>query len=305
MFGKIFMNDMDQSIESQSTAKKVFTYPVTRIFLGIVVLIGAIALSQLGTSALLKLLQVGDDLRKTIISIETPIVVLIVYALLYKYYENRKITELRISALPLSLTAGALIGIGLQSLVILVIYLLGGYTIISINPVSYILPGLLIAFSSGIIEEVLFRGIIFRIINEKWGSIIALAISAILFGVVHLMNKNSSLYSAIAIAIEAGILLGACYLYSGNLWLPIGLHFGWNFAEADLYGGVLSGNVINKTLITAKFTGSQYLTGGDFGPENSLPSIIICTAAGILFLWLAQRKNATRKIDSQVSAAAN
>ena len=292
-------------MEAESTAKKVFTYPVTRIFLGIVVLIGAIALSQFGTSALLKLLHVGDDLRRTIISIETPIVVLIVYALLYTYYENRRITELRISAFPLSLTAGALIGIGLQSLVILVIYLLGGYTIVSINPVNYILPGLLIAFSSGIIEEVLFRGIIFRIINEKWGSIIALAISAILFGVVHLMNKNSSLYSAVAIAIEAGILLGACYLYSGNLWLPIGLHFGWNFAEADLYGGVLSGNIINKTLITAKFTGSQYLTGGDFGPENSLPSIIICTAAGVLFLWLAQRKNAARKIDSSVSAAVN
>ena len=79
---------MDQNIEAESTAKKVFTYPVTRILLGIVVLIAAIALCQLGTSAFLKLLHVGDDLRKTIISIETPIVVLIVYALLFKYYEN-------------------------------------------------------------------------------------------------------------------------------------------------------------------------------------------------------------------------
>jgi membrane protease YdiL (CAAX protease family) len=281
---------MEETATPPSLAKQIFYYPITRILIGLVVIIGTMVLFQFSTSWLLKLMHVADDARKTILSIEAPIIVLLAYSLLYKYYEKRSIDELKASALPGWLLAGAIIGIGLQSLVILVMYLMGGYSIVSINPVSFILPGLLIAFTSGIIEEVLLRGVVFRIINEKWGSIIALAVSALLFGLLHLMNKNSSLYSAIAIAIEAGILLGACYIYSGNLWLPIGVHFGWNFAEADLFGGVLSGNVIDKTLITAKFTGSEYLTGGAFGPENSLPSILICTAAGVLLLWLAYKK---------------
>ena len=285
------ITQMDEQTTTPPTlASKIFHYPITRIVIGLIVLIIAIGLSQYGTSWLLKLMHVTDDVRLTILKIEAPLVALLVYTLLYKYYEKRNITELSVSTLPGSLLAGALLGIGLQALVILVMYLMGGYTIVSINPVSYILPGLLIAFTSGIFEEILFRGVIFRIINEKWGSIIALTVSALLFGAVHLMNKNSSMYSAVAIAIEAGILLGACYLYAGNLWLPIGVHFGWNFAEADLFGGVLSGNVIDKTLITAKFTGSEYLTGGAFGPENSLPSILICTGAGILLLWLAYKK---------------
>ena len=281
---------MEETLTPPSIAKQILYYPITRIFVGLIVIIAAIAAFQFGGSSLLKIMQVNDEARKTILNLGTALVVILAYALLYRYYEKRNITELKISAMPGYLLAGAVLGIGLQSLVILVMYLLGGYTIVSINPISFILPGLLIAVVSGISEEVLFRGVIFRIINEKWGNVIALTVSALLFGLIHLMNKNSSLYSGIAIAIEAGILLGACYIYSGNLWLPIGVHFGWNFAEADLFGGVLSGNVINKTLITAKFTGSEYLTGGAFGPENSLPSILICTGAGVLLLWLAYKK---------------
>ena len=283
---------MEQTPPSASVVSKIFHYSITRIFVGLLAIIAVLGLTQMGGNWLLKMAHVDDDLRKVILNLESPVAVLLVYWLLYKFYEKRSVDELKISALPGWLLLGAVVGIGLQSLVILVMWLMGGYTIVSVNPVSFILPGLLIAITSGIIEEVMFRGIIFRIVNDKWGSVIALSVSALLFGAVHLMNKNSSLYSAVAIAIEAGLLLGACYLYAGNLWLPIGVHFGWNFAEADLFGGVLSGNVISKTLITAKFTGSQYLTGGDFGPENSLPSILICTAAGVLFLWLARRKNA-------------
>ena len=281
---------MEETTPSPSLAKQIFYYPITRIFLGLVVIIGALALFQFSTSWLLKLAHVANDAHKTILSIEAPLVTLLAYTLLYKYYEKRNVDELSLRTLPGSLLSGALLGIGLQSLVILVIYLMGGYTVVSINPVSFILPGLLIAFTSGIMEEVLFRGVLFRIVSEKWGIVVALTVSAFLFGALHLKNPNSSWYSAIAIAIEAGILLGACYVYAGNLWLPIGVHFGWNFAEADLFGGVLSGNVINKTLITAKFTGSEYLTGGAFGPENSLPSILICTGAGVLLLWLAYKK---------------
>jgi uncharacterized protein len=283
---------MEETETKPPLAKRIFYYPVTRIILGIIVCLGTVAISNRGLYYLLiRLAYVSDDLRHLILNLAVPLVALLSYTLLYKYYEKRSISELKLSALPGYGLLGATVGIGLQALVVLVIYLFGGYHIIQVNPISYLLPSLLIGISSGVFEEILFRGIIFRIIQEKWGSVVGLIVSAVLFGAVHLMNKNSTLYSAFAIAIEAGILLCACYMFSSNLWLPIGLHFGWNFAEAGIFGAVLSGNTIDKTLITAKFTGSQYLSGGDFGPENSIPAIIICTAAGVVFLWLAGRKN--------------
>jgi len=80
------------------------------------------------------------------------------------------------------LTIGIALGVVLQSLTILVIYLKGGYSVISINPVLFIIPPLTMAFTSAITEEVLIRGVVFRIIEEKLGSYFALVISAALFG---------------------------------------------------------------------------------------------------------------------------
>ena len=68
-------------------------------------------------------------------------------------------------------------------------------------------------------EEILFRGVLFRWIDEKWGFIAALVVSALLFGFMHLGQPGSSWWSSLAIAIEAGLLLGAAYKYSGTLWL--------------------------------------------------------------------------------------
>jgi uncharacterized protein len=281
---------MEEMSQKPSLAKQIFYYPVTGIVIGFFICVGMVAVISNASSALLKLTHVSDDLRKAIVNLEVPLVAIASYYLLYKYYEKRNIGELKLSALPVYGLMGITIGMGLQALVILVIYLMGGYAIVKVNPISYLLPGLLIAISSSAFEEILIRGIVFRIMNEKWGALVALSFSAALFGALHLANKNSTLYSAAAIAVEAGILLGACYLFAGNLWLPIGVHLGWNFALAGIFGAVLSGNTIDKTLLTSKFSGSEYLTGGDFGPENSLPAVIICTAAGIIFLWLAWRK---------------
>ena len=286
---------MEDVTAKPSLIKQIFYYPVTRIIIGFIVCVGMVALANRATSALLKLAQASEDLRKLILNLEVPVVAILTYACLYRYYEKRKITELKLSALPVYGLLGVAIGMGLQAAVILVMYLMGGYTVVKVNPVNYLLPGLLIAISSSAFEEILIRGVVFRIMNEKWGAVVALSFSAVLFGALHLMNKNATIYSATAIALEAGILLGACYLFARNLWLPIGVHLGWNFALAGIFGAVLSGNTIDKTFLTSKFTGSVYLTGGDFGPENSLPAVFICTAAGVLFLWLAWKKRLKEK----------
>src|SRR5690606_14008684 len=218
------------------------------------------------------------------------ILTIVGYIYLYKYYEKRKITEFSTNGIARNLSLGILLGVVAQSLTILVIYLAGEYSIVSINPILYILPALGMAFSSAIFEEILLRGILFRIVEEKLGSYIALFISALIFGLLHLANPNSSLIAGIGLAIQAGLLLGAAYIYSRNLWFPIAIHFAWNFTQTAIYGASVSGNAMSKTLITSEISGSDWFTGGQFGPEGSIQATVFGLIASIFLLYLSHKK---------------
>ena len=212
------------------------------------------------------------------------------YVTLYKFYENREIKELSKNGLFKSLTIGIILGVLLQSLTILVIYLKGGYSIVSINPILFLVPPFAMAFTSAIFEEILMRGIVFRITEEKLGSYFALFISAILFGAMHLGNPNSSLTAALGLAIQAGLLLASAYIYSRNLWFPIAIHFAWNFTQSAIFGANVSGNSISKTLITSKIEGAEWFTGGQFGPEGSIQATVFCFIVTIILLILSHKE---------------
>ncbi len=271
--------------------KKIFYSAITKIIISFIVLACVAVAAQLLSQSLLKTVQINKDIKNIISSIAIAVAALISYITLFRFYEKRKIVEFSLKCFGRNAAIGLFTGFVLQSLVILVIFIEGGYSILKTNPVSFILPGFAIALSSAIFEEILFRGILFRLIELRFGSIIAIIMSAVIFGLMHLANKNSSLYSAVSIAIQAGILLAAAYIYSKNLWLPIFLHFAWNFAEAGIFGAVISGNQIDESLFTSKFSGSMRLTGGSFGPENSLQATIFCLIAALIFLWMAKKQN--------------
>ncbi len=272
--------------------KRKFLYnPLTKIIIGIIVIGCAVAIGQLGGQSLLEKVHISADYKSVIIGILIASLALASYITLFSFYEKRQITELKFTHFGKNAGIGFSVGFILQSLVILVIYTYGGYTVLNINPISFVLPGFAIALTSAIFEEILFRGIIFRLTEEKLGSTIALVVSALIFGLLHLQNKNSSIFSAMSIAIQAGVLLAASYIYSKNLWLPIFLHFAWNFAEAGIYGAVISGNIITKSLFTSKISGPEIITGGLFGPENSIQATVFCLIVGIIFIIIAKRQN--------------
>jgi len=272
--------------------KRKFLYnPLTKIIIGIIVIGCAVAIGQLGGQFLLEKVQIGADYKSVIIGILIAALALASYITLFSFYEKRQITELKFTHFGKNAGIGFSVGFILQSSVILVIYAYGGYTVLNINPISFVLPGFAIALTSAIFEEIMFRGIIFRLTEEKLGSTIALIVSALIFGLLHLQNKNSSIFSAMSIAIQAGVLLAASYIYSKNLWLPIFLHFAWNFAEAGIYGAVISGNIITKSLFTSKFSGPEIITGGLFGPENSIQATVLCLIVGIIFIIISKRQN--------------
>jgi membrane protease YdiL (CAAX protease family) len=273
-----------------STIKKVLHFPLTKIIIGFIVCMGAVSLGQVAIEKSLNITSIPPDFKKFIIGLTTALLALLSYVYLFKYYEKRVLTELNTQRIVKSLVYGAGLGMLLQSLTVLVIYLKGGYTIVNINPILYIVPPLTMAFTSAIVEEILFRGILFRVIEEKLGSYLSLLISALLFGFIHISNPNSSFLTAVGLAIQAGLLLGAAYIYARNLWFPIAIHFAWNFTQSAIFGANVSGNTIPKTLITSKIEGAEWFTGGEFGPEGSIQATIFCLVATIALLFLSHKK---------------
>jgi uncharacterized protein len=187
------------------------------------------------------------------------------------------------------LAAGAGLGAFLFSAVVVELAVGGFYRVTAVHVTPELAAAALLLIAGAATEELLFRGVIFRLIEEWAGTWIALAVSAILFGAVHAANPGATWVSSSAIALEAGVLLAAAFVVTRNLWLPIGLHFAWNLLEGPIYGTQVSGHIFVTSALAAQVHGPVILTGGSFGPEAGLPAMVTCLAAAVLLLAYAGR----------------
>jgi len=212
------------------------------------------------------------------------------YAAYVRVAEKRPLAEFGRAGAWRELGAGLVLGFALFAATIGILAALGLYQIRGVrgDPLLLIVP-LAISVGAGVIEEVLFRGVIFRIIESSLGTWIALAISALLFGAVHLGNPNATVIGAVAIMLEAGVMLAGAYLLTRRLWLPIGIHIGWNFTQGGIFSVPVSGLALNG-LIDGTLSGPEWLSGGVFGAEASIVAVIVCVA---LAVWLL--RNAARR----------
>lgn len=188
------------------------------------------------------------------------------------------------------LALGLVIGAALISLSTGLIAMLGGYRVTGLDPQAELLGPLAIGVGAAFIEEVFFRGAVLRLLDGWLGSGPAVAISSILFGAVHLANPGAGLWGAIAIAVEASILLAGAYLLTRRLWLAIGIHLAWNTVQAGLFSWDVSGTGAQHGLLQAETAGPDWLTGGDMGVEGSVVTVAVGLAAGIVMLVLAHRR---------------
>ncbi|MFF9077908.1 CPBP family intramembrane glutamic endopeptidase [Streptomyces sp. NPDC014735] len=204
--------------------------------------------------------------------------------------ERRQVTELAREGARGSLLRGLAIGVAMFGCVIANIYFLGDYEVHSFGSLTGAIG--LVGFMAGaaVTEELMFRGLLFRLVERGLGTYIALALSGVVFGAAHLLNEDATLLGAVAIAIEAGGMLAAAYAATRSLWLPIGLHFGWNFAESGIFGAEVSGNGDTHGLLDASTSGAELITGGEFGPEASVYSVLFGALLTVAFLWLARRR---------------
>ena len=221
--------------------------------------------------------------------------VLALYGGWWKWTEKRKAADLPLRRLAGDTALGFGVGILFFILVTGFIALLGGYRIGSVNWDWNALAKSLFSFLVvGVGEEVLFRGIVFRMIDDRWGTAVGLVASALIFGFVHITNDNATVWSSLAIAVEAGLLLGTAYKWSGTLWVPIGIHWSWNYFQGPVFGFAVSGND-TQSLITPVIQGSDWLTGGSFGAEASIPAFVLGLALAIVFLLLPRRTACTSR----------
>jgi membrane protease YdiL (CAAX protease family) len=275
--------------------KKIIQFPLVRMLIAILVIGVAITIGQM----LLNLLRAAFSITNTTLAnfMAFLLVVPTVYFAYWIYVhavEKRKLIELgRAHALP-EFGLGALIGFGLFALVIAVLWVLGYYRVNGISFIFLPLIGALVgALVSAFAQELIFRAAIYRITEEWLGTWWALVISAILFGLIHLTSAGATIFTAMSVALQAGILLGAAYVYTHRVWMALGIHAAWDFANDGVFGvGIAwqSGESL-KGLFQARLSGPDLLTGGALGVEASIITLVLTLIAGILILRMAYKKD--------------
>ncbi|MFJ8806124.1 lysostaphin resistance A-like protein [Streptomyces sp. NPDC102490] len=231
-----------------------------------------------------------NDWLTLVVGLTAAALVLFVYGWVVRRTERRQALDVALEGAGTKLGWGTLIGAGMFSAVIVNLYASGHYEVAGLGSVQGAIG--LVGFMAGAAatEEVVYRGVLFRIIEEHIGTYLALGLTGVVFGLSHLLNEDATLWGAVAIAIEAGFMLAAAYAATRNLWLTIGVHFGWNFAAGGVFSTVVSGNGDSEGLLDATMSGPKLLTGGDFGPEGSVYSVGFGVLLTLVFLWLAHRR---------------
>lgn len=278
-------------IAGPSRVRRIVAHPASLLLIGFIMMLvvgglGAIALNELSSA-----LNVG---RSAPVQLVGSLILAAVFIAVYKGYkrwiERAPDRELEFKGAGKELALGLLAGAVLFSVLTGVVALLGGFEVLGLRGLGAFWATAGMAVFSGVFEEILFRGIVFRQLEAWLGSWLALVLSSALFGGLHIMNPGASWFSSLAIAVEAGILLGAAYMLTRRLWLAIGIHAAWNFTQGWVFSVPVSGSEAPLGLLITRRIGPDWLTGGDFGLEASVVAMVVATLAGLIMLLLAVRK---------------
>ena len=213
-----------------------------------------------------------------------------VYRAYVRRFERRALVELATAGSGRELGSGFALGVCAFATSIAILAFVGAYRVVGLGAPLPVVLALLSAIGAATIEEIVFRGVVFRLVEEWGGTWTALAVSSLLFGGIHLLNPHATALGAIGIVFEGGILLAGAYVLTRRLWLPIGIHAGWNFAEGGIFGVPTSG-FASSGIVRGEVVGPEWLSGGVFGPEASIVAVLVCVALGLSLLVRAAQRD--------------
>jgi membrane protease YdiL (CAAX protease family) len=268
--------------------RRVVDFPLVTMLIALAIVILCFTAGLLIAQYLVpKIAGVSQNMKLDLVSIP---ILIVAYELLIRRLGKYPRDDYRDPRALRRLAAGLVAGFLIFSLAVGVAAVLGVYRITGEGDVSDLLPALVgPAIFAAISEELVFRGILFRWIEEFGGSWMALLLTSAFFGAAHLHNPNASWIAAVGIAFEAGVMLGAAYMLTRSLWLPMGIHAAWNFTQGEIFDIPVSGTKVHGLLV-ARLSGDPLLTGNGFGLEASIIAIVIATIFGLFLLWLAIRR---------------
>ncbi|CAL9542536.1 CPBP family intramembrane glutamic endopeptidase [Streptomyces sp. enrichment culture] len=211
-----------------------------------------------------------------------------VYWAVMRWVARRSMPEIARPGAVTQALSGAVIGFGFITVSMLMLLTEFSFEERPGNGLSIVASMAAMQLGAAVTEELIFRGLALQALEKLWGSWAALAITAVLFGGLHLANPDATLWSSTAIAVEAGVLLGAAFLWKRNLWFAVGLHFAWN-TTLGLIGIPVSGHA-SEGLMTTTPTGPDLVTGGDFGLEASIVPVVVSLLIATPMLVAAHRR---------------
>lgn len=208
-------------------------------------------------------------------------------------WERRPARELSVSGAGAELLAGLLLGGLLFSCVVAILTVLGAYsleTVGTFGELRAVLASMVPKIAAGaLIEELLFRLVLLRLLERSFGIAWALAVSSLVFGLAHLGNAGATPLIGVLLGLELGLLFGAAYLLTRRIWLCTALHFAWNFVQGAVFSIAVSGQS-GDSWLHGTLTGPAWLSGGAFGAEGSIVAVVLCLAMTGVLLKLAYRR---------------
>lgn len=286
----------DQRPAKPSVMRRILTFPVTWMIIGTVFVFLTNAI----------LVGVGSEMDTTGVIVTALIGAaagLLFYTLTMWLVARRRTPELTLRGIGRETVLGLAIGVLFIAVSYLIVVATGAYSVVWAPHDVTTTVALALAVNAGaaIVEELTFRGLLFQGIEQlggpRVGRWIALGVTAAFFGGAHLLNPGATLWSSLAIAIEAGVLLGAAFTWRRNMWFVIGIHFAWNVVEG-LLGIPVSGHR-DPGLFVTTVHGDGLLSGGAFGLEASFVPVLVSLAVAVPMLVAARR----RRVAPTVSAA--
>lgn len=282
------MNHVETAAAPRPLWRRIADFPLVTMLIAIAIFIfGGTVATLLG-----KLLPPVSApwTPEMIIKLIAIVIWLLLYKLTIRHLGEHPRDDFRADGAMRNTALGLAAGVVIMAAVVGVAAIVDVYNIIGSGTLSDLLPAIIsLSIFPAVSEELMFRGILFRWIEEFGGSWTALLLTSALFGGAHLMNPNASPIAAFAIAIEAGVLLGGAYMLTRSLWLPMGMHAAWNFTQGEIFDVPVSG-LESHGFVEMRLSGPELLSGGQFGLEASVIAMVIATAAGVWLVYLAIKR---------------
>lgn len=260
-----------------SLGRRVLAWPLVRIVLATLMVVAPVALVLIVVRQALDkpLRQAWPQLLCTVLCIGA-------YRLYVHRVEQRRVAELARAGAGAELAGGAVLGALMFTTVTGMLFVSGAFSVGGSNGWSALFAPLAELALVACIEEIVFRGVLYRITERAQGSWAAMAVSAVIFALAHLPNEHITAIGVVCTAL-AGVMFAAAYLASGRLWLPIGIHFAWNTMSDAVFSLPTSGHP-GRGLIQVQTAGPEWLSGGAYGVEASVVTLVLLVAvcAGLL-----------------------